>query len=241
MDRILSSSSSTHHTCFQCISRHRCINSSLTAEQIDQLSNLYVKKITLKKGKNLYHNGDKLHSIYNIRAGILKSESSYADGRQQVIKFYSPGELAGLDGLQDGHHQTATTALTNSEVCCINYPQLLNAAKSYPALQANLDRLMSTLLNDTQAHIFLLACFNANEKLAQFLIEFSNKINALDVSSDEFHLPMNRGELSSYLGITIETLSRSFSYLINKKILAVRNKRIAVLQKDKLKSVFIHN
>ena len=230
----------SHAVCLKCISRYQCINSSLTLEQIKQLSNVYVQKIYLKKGESLHHNGDKLQSIYSIRAGTLKTESSLSDGRHQVIKFHLPGEVVGLDGLQDGQHRTTSTALRDSEICRFNYHQLISEAKSYPALQENLDKLMSSMLNDAQNHIFILGSFNATEKLASFLFQFSIKLNSVGLPSNEFHLPMSREDLSSYLGITVETLSRSFFHLSDKQILRVSNKNITVLERDKLKAIYSH-
>ena len=239
MDQITTPRSSKHHPCLECISRFQCLNSCLTPEQIGKLNNLYVKKISLKRGESLYRNGDKLNSIYNVRAGVLKNELNHADGRQQVIKFYFPGELTGLDGIQDGRYRTETSALTDAEVCCFNYQELLSVANTYPTLQKNLDQLISSILNSVHEHLFLLGFLNASEKLAIFLLQFADKLEDHGFSSKEFYLPMNREELSSYLGITIETLSRSFTHLTKSNILETSNKKIVILQKEKLKSICI--
>lgn len=240
MDHTFPQDLNSHTLCLKCISRYQCINSNLTLAQVKQLSNVYVQKIYLKKGESLHHNGDKLQSIYSIRAGTLKTESSLSDGRHQVIKFHLPGEVVGLDGLQDGQHRTTSTALRDSEICRFNYHQLISEAKSYPALQENLDKLMSSMLNDAQNHIFILGSFNATEKLASFLFQFSKKLSSPDLPVNEFKLPMSREDLSSYLGITIETLSRSFSYLSDKKILRASNKNITVLEREKLEAIYCH-
>ena len=234
MNHIYSREWNSHITCF------KSIFSSLTSEQISQLSNAYLQKIYLKKGESLHHNGDKLNSIYSIWNGALKTESSLADGRNQVIKFYLPGEVIGLDGLEDGHHHTSTIAIQDSGICRFNYQQLLREVKSYPAIQDNLDRLMSFMLNDAQNHIFILGCFNATEKLASFLFQISKKLSSSDLPVYEFKLPMSREDLSSYLGITIETLSRSFSYLSDKKILRANNRNITVFEREKLEAIYCH-
>ena len=98
---------------------------------------------------------------------------------------------------------------------------------------------MSSILNSVQEPIFLLGCLNTSEKLASFLLQFSDKLAAHGFSSKEFHLPMNREELSSYLGITIETLSRSFTYLTSQKILGNSNQNITIIQEEKLEAVHI--
>lgn len=229
------------HSCLNCISKSRCLNSYLDPEQIKKLYNLNIQKITLKKGEKLFRDGDKLKSIYNIRAGILKTEISHADGKHQVIKFNLPGELTGLDGLEDGHHHTEVTALMTSEICCFNYEQLLRASQMYPSLSENLDRLMSSLLNEIQEHVFLLGGLNSIEKLSSFLLEFSNKMKMYGFSNQHFNLPMNREELASYLGITIETLSRSLTHLNKINILETSNKKIRILKMDELESIYINS
>lgn len=232
--------SNIHNSCSKCITRNKCINSSLSTEELSHLNNLYVQRINLKRGDALYHNGDALNSIYNIRAGVLKTEYSLPDGRQQVVKFMMSGELAGLDGIQDGKHHADTSALADSEICCINYDQLQRISKEFPILQKNLDCLMSSALNEIQDHIFLLGSLSANEKLAHFLIQYSNKLSSHGYSSQEFKLPMNREELSSYLGVTIETLSRTFTHMIDRKIIEASNKQIKIISRAHLESVDNH-
>lgn len=234
MDQIHSREWDSHIKCF------KSIFSSLTLEQISELSNAYLQKIYLKKGESLHHNGDKLNSIYSIWMGALKTESSLADGRNQVINFYLPGDVIGLDGLEDGHHRTSTIAIQDSGICRFNYQKLLRELKSFPGIQENLDRLMSFMLNDAQNHIFILGCFNATEKLASFLFQISKKLSSTDLPVNDFKLPMNREDLSSYLGITTETLSRSFADLSDKKILHASNRNITVFERDKLEAIYSH-
>lgn len=227
----------TYNACLRCVTRNNCINACLSNKEVETLNNLYVQRINLGKGDSLYHNGDRHQSIFNIRAGILKMEHSLEDGRQQLIRFCFPGELTGLDGLQDGQHHTETTALVDSEICCINFDQFRKISTQYPSLQKSLDQKMSLILNDIQDHIFLLGCLSSNEKLAHFLIEFSKKIGIKNQPVDMFKLPMNREELSSYLGMTVETLSRTFTYMSDNQIILARNKNIKILSFDKLNRI----
>ena len=234
MKNIQSQLHRSYNACAKCVTRHNCINSCLSNIEVENLNNLFIQRISLRRGENLYHNGDKHQSIFNIRAGVLKMEHSLADGRQQLIKFCMPGELAGLDGLQDGKHHNETTALVDSDICCINFDQFKKITNQFPSLQQSLDQKMSLILNDIQDHIFLLGCLSSNEKLAHFIIELSKKIGQENCPAELFKLPMNREELSSYLGMTVETLSRSFTYMAKNKIIQVRNKNIKIISFDKL-------
>jgi CRP/FNR family transcriptional regulator len=83
----------------------------------------------------------------------------------------------------------------------------------FPALLSKVENSLGALLNSSNVHIFDLANLNATEKLADFLIEYANRISNVGFDRDSFILPMNRVDLASYLGVKIETLSRSITQL----------------------------
>jgi len=229
--------SNAHNSCVKCINRKNCINSILSEDEVSELTNVYAQRIHLKKGENLYRNGGKLTSIYNIRVGVIKTEYTLPDGRQQVVKFNMPGDLIGIDGIQDGKYHSDTYALVDTEICSINFTELQKMASKIPSLQRKLDGHMSGILNEIQDHIFLLGSLSSNEKLAHFLLHYSYKLDQLNYKSDDFSLPMNREELSSYLGVTVETLSRTFTNFVDEGFIAARNKHIKIISSERLNQI----
>lgn len=218
--------------CVSCTTRSQCLNAQLTAEEVDSLPANFIIRSTLSKGQFLYQKGEPLSHIYNLRFGSMKSEIIMSDGRRQVTHFSLPGQLLGLDGIANGKHQVDAVSISNSEVCSITYTNLKKLTNQFPALMSNLEHSLSALLNTSNVRIFDLVNLNATEKLADFLIDYANRISIAGFNRDDFILPMDRVDLASYLGITIETLSRSITQL--EKIGAIRsnNRHIEFVSRD---------
>ena len=207
--------------CVNCSTRSQCLNGKLTLEEVNSLPAGFIVRSTLTEGQFLYRKGEPLNHVYNLRFGSMKSEILMSNGMRQVTRFSLPGELLGLDGIANGKHQVDTVSISNSEVCSITYSNLKKLTSEFPALLSNLENSLSTLMNDSNVHIFDLVNLNATEKLADFLIEYANRISTVGFDRDHFSLPMNRVDLASYLGIKIETLSRSITQL--EKIGAIKS------------------
>jgi CRP/FNR family transcriptional regulator len=199
--------------CVNCSTRSQCLNGKLTTEEVNSLPANFIIRSTLLEGQFLYRKGESLTHVYNLRFGSLKSEMIMSNGMRQVTHFSLPGELLGLDGIANGKHQVDTVSISNSEVCSITYTNLKKLTSEFPALMNNLENSLSALLNTANVHIFDLVNLNATEKLADFLIEYANRISTVGFDRDNFTLPMNRVDLASYLGVKIETLSRSITQL----------------------------
>lgn len=218
--------------CVSCTTRSQCFNAKLTLEEVNSLPANFIFRSALIKGQFLYRKGDPLNHIYNLRFGSMKSEVTMSNGIRQVTHFSLPGQLLGLDGIANGNHQVDTVSISNSEVCSITYTNLKILTAKFPELMRNLEHSLSALLNTTNVHIFDLVNLNATEKLADFLIEHANRISIAGFNRDNFTLPMDRVDLASYLGVKIETLSRSITQL--EKIGAIRsnNRRIEFISRN---------
>lgn len=217
--------------CVNCATRSQCLNGKLT---LDELSNLPVNiftRSTLVEGQFLYRKGEPLTHLYHLRFGSMKSEMIMSNGMRQVTYFSLPGELLGLDGIANGQHQLDAVSIGNSEVCAITYPNLKKMTSEFPALLSKLENSLGALLNSSNVHIFDLANLNATEKLADFLIEYANRISTVGFDRDSFTLPMNRVDLASYLGVKIETLSRSITQLEKIGVIKSHNRHIEFISR----------
>lgn len=212
--------------CIDCTSRRNCLHKTLDVDRLEKLPNQYVHKFKIKKGDPIFHSGDDIHSIYNMKIGFAKVEYALPNGQHQINQFAIPGDLLGLDGIADGKHHLDAYALSDGEVCGISFSQLKNIMKLDSDISSLIERSMSEALNSTQEHIFSLGTHGAEEKLAYFLIDYRNRLSRLSLRTDTLRLPMSREDLRSYLGVTIETLSRSFTYLENNGFIRVKNREI---------------
>ena len=185
-------------------------------------------------GESLYFEGDPFRFVYAVRSGTFKSSLTLANGREQVSGFHLAGELMGLDGLASGKCASTATALEDTEVCAIPYANLSEQAATSPGLQMVLTRLMSREIVREHGLMMLLGSMNAEERLAAFLVNLSQRMKARGYSPCEFHLRMSRAEIGSYLGMKLETVSRTFSAFQQQGLLEVDKKHIRIVDLEGL-------
>jgi CRP/FNR family transcriptional regulator len=173
-----------------------------------------------------------------VRSGTFKSHLALKDGREQVTGFQMAGELLGLDGLASGRHASSAVALEDAEICAIPYAHLSELAAGSTDLQHVISRLMSREIVREHSLMMLLGSMNAEERLAAFLLNISQRMKARGYSPAEFHLRMSRAEIGSYLGMKLETVSRTFSAFQAQGLLEVDKKHVRIRDMDGLTRAF---
>ena len=194
----------------------------------------YTRK-RVKRGETLYRAGEAFDSLYALRSGSFKSSAVLEDGRDQVTGFHMAGEIVGTDGIGTDRHTADLVALEDSEVCIIPYGRLEEAG-----LQRLLQKAMSRELVRDQGVMMVLGTMRADERLAAFLLNLSQRLVALGFSPSDFHLRMTRDEIGSYIGLSLETVSRLFSRFQDEGLITVQQKHVRILDIAGLKAVMIH-
>jgi len=221
-----------HTHCSTCNLREVCLPCGMNGQDAGVLDDLSYTRKRVKRGETLFHAGVAFEALYAVRSGFFKSSTLLEDGRDQVTGFHMAGELVGLDGIASGAHASDVIALEDSEVCIIPYARL-----EEPTMQRQLHKVMSRELVRDHGVMLLLGTMRAEERLAAFLLNLSTRFTARGYSPSEFHLRMTREELGSYLGLSLETVSRLFSRFQDDGIIAVRQKHIRILDVAALKAV----
>ncbi len=198
---------------------------------------LVVGRRRLRRGDTLLRAGDRFEFLHAVRFGSLKSTLLLADGYDQVTGVHLPGEIVGFDGIAAEQHTCGMAALEYAEVCVIPYRRLEEVAVGVPALQNNLRRIMSREIVREHSAMRLLASKRADERLAMFLLDFSQRFELRGYSRSAFLLRMTRAEIASFLGLSLETVSRSFSCLVRDGLIELDKKRLTVLDFDGLRRV----
>jgi CRP/FNR family transcriptional regulator len=224
--------------CSTCHLRDLCLPCGLSGHDAQCLDGLMFGRRKVAAGQALYHAGEKFHFIHAVRSGTFKSSLMLADGREQVSGFHLAGELMGLDGIANGSHASSATALEDAEVCAIPYAPLNQLAARIPALQQVVSRIMSREIVREHGLMMLLGSMNAEERLAAFLLNLSQRLKARGWSPSEFHLRMSRAEIGSYLGMKLETVSRTFSAFQQKGLLEVDKRHVRIVDLDALTRTF---
>ncbi|MDB5900551.1 MAG: transcriptional regulator, Crp/Fnr family [Ramlibacter sp.] len=224
--------------CSKCHLKDLCLPRGLDSADVRRLDTLMFAQRRLKEGQALYHEGEGFHFLYAVRSGTFKSVVSSRDGREQVTSFHMAGEMMGLDGLAHGKHASGSIALEDAEVCAIPYVQLATLAARSAELQQVVSRLMSREIVREHGLMMLLGGMSAEERLAAFLLNLSRRLQARGYSPSEFHLRMSRAEIGSYLGMTLETVSRTFSAFQQQRLLEVDKKHVRIVDLEGLERAF---
>ena len=225
------------HVCATCSLRELCLPAGLQGEALEAVERIVQHHHAVPRGAFLYRSGAPLHSLYAVRAGVLKSAVLHEDGREQIAGFHMTGDLVGMDGISAGRHVCDVAALEDSEVCEIPFVTLETLSREIPALQQHFHRIMSREIVRDYHLMLLLGNMRAEERVAAFILNLSQRLSARGYSGSEFHLRMTREEIGAYLGLKLETISRVFSRFEEEGLLDVQNKRICILKEGALRAL----
>jgi CRP/FNR family transcriptional regulator len=225
------------NVCSTCSLRELCLPAGLDPEELAQVDRMVNRRQPVKRGDYLYRAGAELRSLYAIRTGFMKSCVLYEDGREQVAGFHMMGDLMGLDAISSDRHMCDAVALEDSEVCEIPFAVLERLSREIPSLLSHFNRIMSREIVRDYGVMLLLGSMRAEERLAAFLLNLSQRFAARGYSPLEFHLRMTREEIGSYLGLKLETISRVLSHFQDEGMIVVRNKRIRITNMDALRAL----
>jgi CRP/FNR family transcriptional regulator len=214
--------------CSSCSLRELCLPAGLDAKEMEQVDRLVNRRRQVRRGDHLYRAGAPLQSLFAVRSGFMKSCVLHDDGREQVAGFHMMGEFLGLDAISTGKHICDVVALEDSELCEIPFSHLEQLSRELPSLQQQLHRIMSREIVRDYGVMLLLGSMKAEERLAAFLLNLSQRFATRGYSSTEFNLRMTREEIGSYLGLKLETISRVLSRFQEEGLISVRNKHVKI-------------
>jgi CRP/FNR family transcriptional regulator len=209
----------------------------LPAEVTAFVSKLAECKRRVRQGEFLYRGGEPFHCVSFIRAGMFKTILIDVEGREQVTGFHMTGEVLGLDGIETERCQSSAVALEDSEVWEIPFTRMEALCRQDPSMQRMFHRLMSREIQRDYLMMLLLGSMSAEERLATFLLNLSQRLTARGYSPLRFVLRMSRREIGSYLGLTLETVSRVFSRFQREGIIRAELKTMELKDLGRLRAL----
>lgn len=227
-------------TCSTCRLADLCIPIALEMEDVNKLETIVKRKRPLTRGDKIYSEDDNFTSIYAVRLGCVKTYRLTGDGKEQVTGFYLPGEIFGADGVAQGSHSNSAIALDTSAICAIPFERLGELSSSIPSLQKHLFKLMGQEISSDQKLITLLSKNSADERMASLFLSLSERYAQRGLSRQRIRLPMSRGDIANYLGLTVETVSRVLSRFQKQKIIVIDNKEVDLLSIEQLKKITVN-
>jgi CRP/FNR family transcriptional regulator len=221
------------HVCQHCQARPFSVCSVIDDHDLQRLGAAAVT-MTVQPGHTFIQEGDPAEHFFNVTAGTTKLFKLLPDGRRQVTGFAAVGYFLGL-AVTSGYAFSAE-ALEVVRVCRFSRSKLRGLLDDFPALEKKLLEVASHELVVAQEQMLLLGRKTARERLASFLIARANLLphclgqGAAGVQ-ERIHLPMTRGDIADYLGLTIETVSRTLSKFRVEKLIEIPNNSEIVLLK----------
>ena len=215
--------------CADCSLRSLCLPLLMSEDDLKRLDALVDSRRFVKRGQVLFRTGDRFEAVYAIRAGFFKTRLASTDGQEQVTGFQMAGEVLGLDGISTEMHLCDAVALEDSEVCVIRYGQLEFLSRKFTDLQRQFHRVMSREIVNDHGMMRLLGNRRAEERVAAFVLDLTQRLRLRGFSASSLVLRMTREEIGTYLGLTLETVSRCFSRLHDDGVLRVHRRQVDVL------------
>lgn len=227
-------------SCADCSLSELCLPRGLSEEEVGLLDARLERSRSLNRGDILFGDGDQARYLYAVRSGSFKTQSSNADGNEQIYGFHLAGELMGFDAMEKGHHKCSAVALESASVCGLPIDQLESLCHDVPSLQRHMLHLISHVVNDDHSMLLLLGKASAEERLATFLLSLSTRFQSRGFSASEFNLSMSRHDIGNFLGLAVETVSRVFTHFQESGLIVVNRRAVQIIDLDRLREIVSH-
>jgi len=213
------------------------LSAELDQNATPELRRLLTQRTCFRKDDVLYRAGDRFNALYAIRVGSCNTVLLASDGQDQVAGFHMAGEIIGIDGIATDIHECEAIALEDMEVCRLPFDQIEHLAKLSDEFGHTLHKLLSQESTRIHSLMIVLGTMHAEQRLAAFLLDLSQRYRARGYSSSEFVLRMTREEIGSYLGLKLETVSRLFSRFQQQGLLQVQGRNVKLLDRVALSQI----
>lgn len=204
--------------CQICSIRDRAFCGALEEPQLLRLSAM-ATDMKLEPPQTIVYEGDPAQSAFNVCTGVVRLTKMLPDGRRQITGFLFPGDFIGLS--QKETHGCSAEAVTPVSLCRFPRKKLLSLFEEFPEAEHRLLRMAADEITAAQEQILMLGRKTAKERVASFLLMVSRQMELRGSAESTIALPMSRADIADYLGLTIETVSRTFTKLIKDGLISL--------------------
>jgi CRP/FNR family transcriptional regulator len=224
-------------SCFDCNLKSLCLPIAMDVRDIEKLDKIIQRTRPIQASEHLYRSGDPFRSLYAVRSGSIKTYLIDDEGVEQVTGFYLPGEVLGFDGIGTHVHGCNVVALETSSVCEMPFDRLEELTLAIPGLQHHFFQLMGKQIDSDHQMMLTLSKKNAEGRIATLLISLSRRYSRRNLSPNAMRLPMSRMDIGNFLGLTIETVSRTFSRLAKEEVISVDGREVVIKDHQRLQEL----
>jgi CRP/FNR family transcriptional regulator len=211
--------------CSACPLSNLCYPEGLSLDELKYLDQLCVHQRTVEKNEYLFRRNDALDRLYTIKSGSFKSFTSDLGSNDQILAFFLPGELLGLEGISTGRQVSSVIALEKSFVCEVVFTQLFELSSKIPRLQRRILNLVSKTIS---TNIDISVNSSAKARICSFLLNLSGRFKLRGLSAVHLLLTMSREDIGNYLGLATETVSRVLNNLQHEALIELSRRNIVL-------------
>jgi CRP/FNR family transcriptional regulator len=220
-------------SCEECSVRSLAVCSAVSREQLPRLTAIAAGR-RVETGQTLFEEGETADAVFTLTHGMLKLYKLMSDGRRQIVGFLVPGDFLGLAFGRT--YVYSAEAVTPTAVCRFRRPQFMGLLEECPAIEKEILGRTSTELAAAQEQMLLLGRKTARERLATFLVALARRRNV--EGNGVLPLPMSRADIGDYLGLTIETVSRTVTAFRKERLIALPDRHVVeILRRRELEQV----
>lgn len=223
--------------CEDCSLFSLCFTHELPNDELGVLESATKPDQSIARNEHLFYAGERMKSVRVVRSGSVKSYQISPDGEEVVSGFFLPGEVIGLDAISSETHPSFAVAMEDSKTCDIPMRDFLAMLKDSPKLNEVMIKLLSEEMAEARELLLVVGRLDAKTRVALFLLSLSRRLARRRQDPDQFKLTMDRLDIANYLGITIETVSRTLSALQRKAIIEVHRKNIRITNRRALEKI----
>jgi CRP/FNR family transcriptional regulator len=193
--------------------------------------------VQFKTGQRIHTIGQAFDTLYIVHSGFLKTVLIDEFGNEQVLSFPMKGDLFGVDGIHTRRYASEAVALSNCDLILLPFKKFTSLGRVHIELEHAMYSVMSRELVREQAMVSMLGALSAEARVARFLVSLSERFSEMGYSSKLFNLRMTRHEIGSYLGLTLETVSRTLSAFNEIGFITVDQRSIGIKDIDALRTL----
>ncbi len=223
--------------CRRCALFPICLPKNMDDQALAELDQIIVRHRPMAKGAEWLQHGQPFRSIFAVRSGCMKTYRINSTGQEQVSGFHLPGELIGLDAIDAGSYGTSARVLKECSVCEIPFARFEQLSEHHSVLRRELVKLMSQEIVQQRWHAAILNKQCAEARLAGFLLNLHDRLQRRGYGHESMLLSMSRYDIGNYLGLTVETVSRSFTRLRREGLLQVQGKQVHLMDLERLRAL----
>ena len=193
-------------------------------------------QLSLRPGQTLVDEGSDETHVFSVVSGCLKCYKLMPDGRRQVTGFLFAGDFLGLT--KSSTYTASVEAIDDVKLCRMARRKLIDLSSDIPNLDHRLHEMTSEALADVQDQLLMLGRKTAQERVATFLLTLSRRARQRCMPANPVDLPMSRDDIGDFLGLTTETVSRTFSRLRKDGIIGPdKDRKVEILRADELAEI----